>query len=85
MTAISEHPNLKPWKLDSQEIRMVRQLGRGNALHGREATRSLLRCLCAAITERRAGDGRTVPARHWATLRQVLFDMPRTMSDLSPQ
>ena len=64
---------------------MVGLLGRGNALHGREATRSLLRYLCAAITERRAGDGQTVPARHWATLRQVLFDMPRTMSDLSPQ
>jgi hypothetical protein len=85
MTAISEHPNLKPWKPGRSGIRMVGQLGRGNALHGREATRSLLRYLCAAITERRAGDGRIVPARHWATLRQVLFDMPRTMSDLSPQ
>ena len=30
---------------------MVGLLGRGNALHGREATRSLLRYLCAAITE----------------------------------
>jgi len=41
---------------------MVGQLGRGNALPGREATPSLLRYLCAAISERRAGDGRTVPA-----------------------
>ena len=51
----------------------------------RRATGSVLCDLRPAITERRAGDGRTVPARHWATLRQVLFDMPRTMSDLSPQ
>ena len=43
--------------LGSQEIRI------GNALRGRDATRSLLRYLRAAITERRAGDGRTVPAR----------------------
>jgi hypothetical protein len=42
---------------------MVGLLGRGNALHGREATRSLLRYLCTAIIERRAGGGRTVPAR----------------------
>ena len=41
---------------------MVGLLGRGNAQHGREATRSLLRYLCTAITERRAGGGRTVPA-----------------------
>ena len=37
---------------------MVGLLGRGKALYGREATRSLLATWCAAITERRAGDGR---------------------------
>ena len=45
MTAISEHPNLKPWKPGQSGIRMVGLLGRGNALYGREATRSLLRYL----------------------------------------
>jgi hypothetical protein len=69
---------------------MVGQLGRGNALHGREATRSLLRYLCAAITEHvRVTVEQSLPGNlsieDGATLRQVLFDMPRTMSDLSPQ
>ena len=82
--------NLKPWKPGQSGNLNCRPVGRGNALHGREATRSLLRYLCAAITEQvRVTVEQSLPGNlsieDGATLRQVLFDMPRTMSDLSPQ